>query len=79
MGCFSSLCPSKDEVNATGQFESLVVPKPPPVELANVIPENSDSDIPLFAPAPSDEDNVEISDVEIISDSDSTPEQTKNL
>ncbi|OHT02656.1 hypothetical protein TRFO_30194 [Tritrichomonas foetus] len=69
-GCCSRCCPSPDEVNATGQFESLVIPKPSPVDIVEVLPESSNSDIPLFAPAQSDDDNVEISDIEIIPDSD---------
>ena len=65
----SSLCPSAEEINATGQFESLVIPKPSPVDIVDVEPDSNDSDIPLFAPAPSDDDNIEISDVEVITDS----------
>ena len=69
MGCWPSLCAKRDEIRVVGQFESLVVPKPQPVDVVDVAPE-TDSDIPLFAPAPSDDDNIEISDVEIVTDSD---------
>jgi hypothetical protein len=70
MGCCSSLCASRDEKNATGQFEKLVVPKAP-IGIVEIAPENSDSDsVPLFAPAPSDDDVLEGSDVEILPDSD---------
>lgn len=70
MGCCHSLFASRDEIRVVGQFESLVVPKPQPVDVVDVAPEGTDSDIPLFAPAPSDDDNIEISDVEILDDSD---------
>jgi hypothetical protein len=73
MGCCLSLCPNADERNASGQFEALVVPKPQPVQILDIPPEPSDpSDgIPFFAPAPSDDDDMEISDVEVLPDSDS--------
>jgi hypothetical protein len=60
-------------MNAKGQFEALVVPKPLPVEILDIAPEVSDpSDaMPFFAPAPSDDDDVQISDIEIAPDSDS--------
>lgn len=79
MGCCSSLCPSKDERNAVGQFESLVVPKPIPVDVVEVAPESSESDIPLFAAASSDDD-VEISDtgIEIVPDSDEQEEAVED-
>jgi hypothetical protein len=73
MGCCWSICPSSDEINATGQFESLVVPKAP-VGIVEIAPENSDSDRPLFGPASSDDDTVEVSDMEILPDSDGKEE-----
>jgi hypothetical protein len=62
MGCCRSVCATPEEVKAAGHFQSLVAPKPLPVSIVDVAPD-PDSDVPLFAPAPSDDDNVEISDV----------------
>ena len=42
-------------------YASLVIPKPPPVDVAE-IKASSDDDIPLFAPVDSDDDQIEISD-----------------
>lgn len=71
MGCFTSLCndqsKDKDLEEENGQFEALVVsgnasnPNPMGKEL-------SDDGIPLFAPAPSDDDIIMSSDSEIIDD-----------
>jgi hypothetical protein len=68
MECCRSLCATPEEVKAAGQFQSLVTPKPLPVSIVDVAPD-PDSDVPLFAPAPSDEDNLEISDVDDVSGS----------
>jgi hypothetical protein len=71
--CCPGLCGRTEEQRAAGQFESLVLPRPPPVAIVEV-PRDPDSDVPLFAPAPSDDDNVEVSDVEDLPDSsDSAP------
>jgi hypothetical protein len=68
MGCCPTLCSTPEEAKAAGQFASLVAPKPLPVSVVEVAAD-PDSDVPLFAPAPSDDDNVEISDVEDVSGS----------
>lgn len=74
---FCCSCPcSQNETR--DQFESLVIPKPSPVDIVDIQPESSNSDIPLFAPAPSDDDNVEVSDVEVIPDSDENDENDEN-
>lgn len=72
MGGFCSCSCFQNETK--DQFESLVIPKPSPVDIQDVQPDSSNSDIPLFAPAPSDDDNEEVSDVEVIPDSDENDE-----
>jgi hypothetical protein len=67
--CCPSLCRVTEEARTVGQFESLVLPRPNPVSIVDVA-RDTDSDVPLFAPAPSDDDNVEVSDVEDAPDSD---------
>lgn len=74
MGLCCSLCNKQND--QTGQFESLVIPKPDPVDIVDVPPDSSNSDVPLFAPAESD-DNEEVADVEIIPDSDENSEADK--
>jgi hypothetical protein len=69
MGCCRSLCASPKEAKAAGQFQSLVTPKPLPVSIVDVAPD-PESDVPLFATAPSDDDPVEISDIDEVSGSD---------
>jgi hypothetical protein len=67
--CCSWLFPSPGQQKVTEQFEALVTPKPAPVSLVDVAAE-TDSDVPLFAPTPADDDDAEISDVEVLPDSD---------
>ncbi|OHT05485.1 hypothetical protein TRFO_26753 [Tritrichomonas foetus] len=67
MGCFTSLCHNDNDLeNEKGQFAALVVSEnaPPPI----VGRECSDGVIPLFAPAPSDDDVIMSSDSEIEDD-----------
>jgi hypothetical protein len=46
------------------------------VAIVEVAPE-PDSDVPLFAPAPSDDDNAVVSDVEVLPDSDGKDEAAR--
>ena len=50
------------------QYQSLVVTKPAPVSLAKVEIDSSESDVPLFAPVDSDEDQPAVSDQETLTD-----------
>ena len=68
MGCIESLCSSANNNNG---FESLEIAKSNPISIVDVQLDDSNSDIPLFAPASSDDDDIEISDVEILSSSSS--------
>ena len=54
MGCLISLCPSEELENEQGKFDALVVPDnmETPLHAADA----DDGTIPLFAPAPSDDD-----------------------
>ncbi|EAX99079.1 hypothetical protein TVAG_290260 [Trichomonas vaginalis G3] len=55
------LCCSQSEIQRPDQiYASLVLPKPPPIEVNDIKPESDD--IPLFAPVSSDDDDIEISD-----------------
>ena len=66
MGCFCS----KSEIQRPEDiYASLVIPKPPPLEVTE-IKTSSDDDIPLFAPVDSDDDKVVISDTGIVIDDD---------
>jgi hypothetical protein len=68
MGCFASLCDDALK-NEQGQFDALVVPA---TSIAPIMAPDSDTGaIPLFAPAPSDDENVVIS-----SDSDAEQKST---
>jgi hypothetical protein len=66
--CCSWLSPTPGQPKVTQQFEALVSPKPAPVSIIDVAPE-SDSDVPLFAPTPADDDDLEVSDVDVPADS----------
>ena len=58
-------------------YASLVIPKPPPVEVAE-IKASSDDDIPLFAPVDSDDDQIEISDTGLAQVDSDNEEEGKN-
>lgn len=81
MGCFTSLCSDKDKdkdyEEEKGQFEALVMSGNPssPAPLGR---ENSDDAIPLFAPAPSDDDIIMSSDSEIIEEESEHSAHDKN-
>ena len=62
MGC----CCSEPEVQRPEDiYASLVIPKPPPIEVTEIKASSSD-DIPLFAPVQSDDDEIVISDTGIL-------------
>ena len=60
-------CCEKGQEPIEEQYQSLVVSKPLPIALEKVEIDQSESDIPLFAPADTD------GDLPVISDSDSAP------
>lgn len=63
------ICCSSSEIQRPDEiYASLVLPKPPPIEV-NEIKADSD-DIPLFAPVSSDDDDVQISDTGLNDESD---------
>ncbi|KAK8899701.1 hypothetical protein M9Y10_002023 [Tritrichomonas musculus] len=64
--CFS--CCSKSKPNIEDQYRSLVVTKPQPISLNTIELESSDSSVPLFAPAESDEDQNNNSEPEVLSE-----------
>lgn len=83
MGCILSLCnindkeKDKDYEEEKGQFDALIMSG----NLSNPNPigrENSDDVIPLFAPAPSDDDIIISSDSENIEEEESDHSQTLN-
>lgn len=55
-------CCKKDREVIQEQYESLVVTKPTPITLAKIDLDSSESDVPLFAPADSDEMGDAMSD-----------------
>jgi len=66
MGCFQSLCPRSRDLYDE-QYEMLVASKPAPISLEKVSIDKSDSDVPLFEVADSDE-NEAFSNPESVSD-----------
>ena len=73
MGC---CCSSPEVQRPEDIYASLVIPKPPPVEVAEIKASSSD-DIPLFAPVASDDDQIEISDTGIAQIDDNEEEDNK--
>lgn len=67
MGICSSCCNEK-ESNREDQYKSLVVTKPQPVLLKTIDIDSSDSSVPLFAPADSDENQNNDSAPEVLSE-----------
>lgn len=69
MGATVSLCCcNKEKMPIEEQYQSLVVTKPAPVSLAKVEIDSSESDVPLFAPVDSDQDEPAVSDQETLTD-----------
>ena len=54
MGCLLSLCPDEDLQNEHGRFNELIVPDN--METPIHARDADDGTVPLFAPAPSDDD-----------------------
>lgn len=68
MGGICSMCESEKKGSVDDQYQSLVVAKPAPIHLTSIVIDSTDDDIPLFAPAKSDDDDNVISDVETLTD-----------
>ena len=61
MGCLSSLCKNNVQIDIEDQYKTLVVTKPAPVVLNDVLDQkSSDTDVPLFAEVSSDSDGPAI-------------------
>lgn len=65
-------CCSKQEgekpVADDSQYETLVTVKPPPITLDNLKEDEERMDVPLFAPAKSDDEDPAVSDPETLTD-----------
>ena len=67
MGICSSCC-DEEKPNMEDQYKSLVVAKPQPLTLNKIEIDSSESSVPLFAPADSDENQNNNSDPEVVSE-----------
>ena len=80
MGCFTSLCDDqskdKDLEEENGQFEALFASGNTP-NPNTVAKDYSDDAIPLFAPAPSDDDIIMSSDSEIEEESQNSMQEKR--
>lgn len=67
MGICTSCC-NKSNANIEDQYKSLVVTKPKPISLKTIDIDSSESSVPLFAPADSDENQNNDSAPEVLSE-----------